>query len=424
MYEETEYLSSSEQLVAFLDGELTQEETTTLFYELANNPELQEQMRQHVQLKNSFKNTLVTPPPALKENILASAGLIEKTQLIGSNANRVAALLIGFFFNKFTVALTSLLLIAGFGYYFYSNNHTSPEIANEIPLVSSVSVDSDFDHSATSDSFSNNVSSDNNDPKNNRSGIEQIASVSKTKKYRQGNFTSNADDITLLNSKNSSEEFDQVSTNNENYEKMKEVNPSLSHNFNDFKFGPNSYSRPDFRRIKPINLLPGIIDNLSVFFRMYGANSYPDFNLANESRPIVNNILLGFRHNLNQNHAISLVGGVENFLMTFDKNENGIIYRYNQSWNGGWLGLGYHYTPGEINSISMVPELNIMAGATATGPIFRAGAGLNYYITDKFYLNGGLEYVLLTYNESQFSSNTKWFTTNKFGYTIGFGIGF
>ena len=49
---EHEFLSASEQLTSFLDGELDSTETSSLFYELAQNPELQEEMKDLILIRN------------------------------------------------------------------------------------------------------------------------------------------------------------------------------------------------------------------------------------------------------------------------------------------------------------------------------------------------------------------------------------
>jgi hypothetical protein len=109
--------------------------------------------------------------------------------------------------------------------------------------------------------------------------------------------------------------------------------------------------------------------------------------------------------------------------MTFDKEVDDIIYRYNQSWNGGWLAVTYQYNLGEIAESGFRTEFNLLAGSTVVGPIIKTGLGMNYSITENLYINFGVEGGMLIYNEKQADGGRLWFTTEKLGYSFGFGIG-
>jgi hypothetical protein len=438
MYAENEYMTSSEQLVAFLDGELPADETTTLFYELAQNPELQEEMRQYVQIRNTFRNSQLVPPALLKNNILKNTGLIEgPTSALLDSSSKVAAMLVALFFNRTSMSVIVVALLSVGAMYMMnkssnpddsrilSSNITKNGVANQsksnIPVISSAEVSDKSNNNVSSDSklFSDSKNSDNNSNLGKFNSGNGYSNSKKSGNISGNNSASRNEQTTDFNSLSALNQEEEIDNRN-----IFVVSNSkfLTNNFSPFVINQNIHSS----RLRGTSgdLFSTIMQNTQLNIKKHGAASSPNFNLEQESNPIINDLSVEIKYNLNTNHSIGLVYGLENFRMTFDKDVDGIIYRYNQSWNAGWVAVNYHYNIGEISNTGLRPEFNLMAGATSVGPLFRGGVAMNYFITDNFYLNGGFESVLLAYQESQGKSGSQWFSTTKFGWTFGFGVGF
>jgi hypothetical protein len=431
MYENQEYMNSSEQLVAFLDGELSQEESTNLFYELAQNSELQDEMRQYVQLRNSLRNSKVIAPPHLKENILKSTGLKEGpfSGLIDMSG-RASAMLIALFYNRISLSVMVITMLS-LGYIFYINNsgitieekagQMKPEntlAKSKIPVSESYEIGS-FDENnreiASNNLDMNGKSNAGNSNKNNK--VAKLSGISsRNSNFINSNISDNStNSMTDLAVSNLDDNIDV----NQNYSKVDFS--EYNNNFEMFDFKNGISKRKHFTAESMT--WSHIMENTSIYFRKFMANSYPNFNLGNESNPLINDIVFGIRYNLNPNHSVGIALGFENFRMTFDKEIDGIVYGYNQVWNGQWLALSYQYTMDEIGNSGFSPEFNALIGSTIVGPIMKGGVGANYSITESFYLNAGIELGMLLYNENQAGIGGKWFNTNKIGYSIGFGIG-
>lgn len=428
MFEANDYMSSSEKLVAFLDGELPQEDTTTLFYELAQNADLQDEMRQFVHLRNNLRNTQVVPQPHLKNNIMKNIGLKEGPLTTFFDASsKTAALLIALFYNRTSLSIIVVAMLS-VGAILLLNNATDKYETAKAPLQSqnlSVAVNSGIpvSESLIADDMNEQVesqSSQDNDYVKSGAVSNVKGKSNRRAIYSQTSNTGKIADINTLTN-----DIVKTNTNSDGVNNLvlPTVFPSGINNFN-IPFGINSQSPNRRRMVADNDLLAGIMQNTTLYINRMGARSYPDFSLPGENNPLFNDLRIGIRYKFADNHSIGLAGGMENFLMTFDKEEaDGIIYQYDQSWNGWWIGLTYHYNFGELMNTGLYPELNVLAGSTPVGPLFRGGLGMNYFITEDFYLNFGFEAGTMIFNQNQSSGNSKWFSTEKLGYTIGVGVG-
>ncbi|HRI31105.1 MAG TPA: RseA family anti-sigma factor, partial [Candidatus Kapabacteria bacterium] len=62
----------SEQLTAYLDGELPSDMHETLFEELARNPQLREEMNEHLLIRSAVQKDNVLPSTRVLDNLLAA----------------------------------------------------------------------------------------------------------------------------------------------------------------------------------------------------------------------------------------------------------------------------------------------------------------------------------------------------------------
>ncbi len=428
MYSTNEFMSSSERLVSFLDGELGQEETGTLFYDLAQNPDLQDEMRQYVQLRNTLRNSKIEPPAYLKSKLLESTGLKEgPVSTFMDVSSKATAMLIAMFFNRTSLSVL-LLSFMSIGAILMLNNSTDEPAATNLKNLNTASVNQTVQKVPFTESYSGSgetansssgLTEEGNSTGNSKNGTYSSIESKKVKRFNRGN-SSNFSSSTEQQSFSQNSPAENLISENEQV--WYDISPSrLNSDHIDFGNISNHFNKQRITAVS--NFLSVIMDNSTIYFKKFGAASYPNFNLANESNPLMNNLSIGIKYSISTDHSIGLAGGIENFLMTFDKEVDDIIYRYNQSWNGGWLAVTYQYNLGEIAESGFRTEFNLLAGSTVVGPIFKTGLGVNYSITENLYINFGVEGGMLIYNEKQADGGRLWFTTEKVGYSFGFGIG-
>ncbi|MFA7627689.1 MAG: hypothetical protein WCZ17_11665 [Candidatus Kapaibacterium sp.] len=414
MYETNEFMSSSERLVAFLDGELSQEQTSTLFYELANNSELQDEMRQFVQLRNSLKNSQITPPPALRNSILKNIGLKEGPLGTLADIGSKSAVLFSLpLFNKISLSILVISLLSITAYYALDNK-SNQVLTDEVRNIS-ILKSHNAPNNPVMESYSSEKIQSHTDGGNTK--IIKKSSNSTLGLYASDNKKSNVlyeDELEQANTINAA--------SSDKFYAVIHLGSFAPYSSLPLALLQNSFM-PDIK-IQSESFLGNIMENTSLYFRKFGAVSFPGFDLANENNPLMNDISGGFRYRIDENNSIGLAVGIENFRMSYNKDADGIIYQYNQIWNGSWLAVTYHYNFHEIGSTGLYPELNLLAGSTVIGPILKGGLGANYYVSDNFYLNFGLEYGMLIYSESQSNGSKNYYSTEKLGGTVGLGFGF
>ena len=148
---EKENMNASELLTAFLDGELDASESQHLFYQLANDPELQDEMQELIAMKSAFKDSKVQPPPALKQNVM------KNTVMPDTFIRKAATAFVtvgAFLFNKYTTAAGAVLL-GGLLTYFIGFNQSS---------------DADFNKQVLNTAVKKDMKSMNNNPSNENTG--------------------------------------------------------------------------------------------------------------------------------------------------------------------------------------------------------------------------------------------------------------
>jgi hypothetical protein len=419
---ENEFMNPSERLTAFLDGELTQEEAGTLFYELAQNPELQDEMRQLVTIRNTFRNSMLIPPDYLKSKVFKKAGFSNSSM---SGLSKSAAALVGLFYSRSAVTAVAILTLGILSYVMISSNWgivkpnentavKTPHI--NIPVISSTEKSDDtyqnkYKTTKTESQIANAVVINKNKKANNLNG-------------NTGNFFEPEPSNSLEN-ENSISALDFASK----YEKYSEPtlmqvddvtnslmlsNEGLFVNLSRYNNKLNGFNSIDLHRF---------LEKVNFEFKEFQGISPPSFDLAKNNSSLLNNFSIGINYMLNDHHSLGLAVGFENFMMSFDKYDGDILYTYKQSYNSEWLAVTYQYSFDELKAINIRPVLNLLAGATKVGPVFKISGGGSYYFTDNFAIMGGVEFGWLFYPNETNWSNGQWFSTNKIGFLVGLKVG-
>ncbi len=398
-----EFLTASEQLISFLDGELDTEQTSALFSELANNSELQKEMKDMVSIRNAFRNAQLTPPESLKHSILINTGMQKATFM---NQIKAGAGLLAAFWALFTskTATAIYLLAIGAGIWFAFQNEKDSVSINNNTAQNVIS-------NANTDQLNNNSRSLNNISIANSSEIANNNTIS------SNNSIAKAKSIKVINSNSNSSLNTDITEMQKPIDILSDAKLTQSKN-SSLTFAP----KQNFWNIPGLDLYinPDFLNNLSININTFNGLSFPEQRLTNLNNPLLNNFSIGLMYDFKNNFSIGLEAGFENYAMQFEGYEGDILYQYMQNYNSAWGGIAIQYTFSPVIWLDETqPYLKTLIGANELGPVLKMAAGGKYYITPNFAFVGGLEFSSFLY---QNSGNT--FSTNKLGYTLGAMFGF
>ena len=397
---EHEFLSASEQLTSFLDGELDSTETSSLFYELAQNPELQEEMKDLILIRNSFRNSRKIPPANLKQNILATTGLSSGVRT-AAGLGTAAFFLKSFLRRPYIAGLLGIAAIATTIFFLTDTPEVETAKQLNVPVSSSEVVE---DNSSTDNSMAGIAEEE-------RSSTNSETSSFATN-FKSGKNVSGGKDVFVEKNSNDLqparqnviplEVYMSPFANRENMVNVPGGAPSM-------KGVPQIFGED----------VADFLQHLSLNFRIADGASYPNPDL-NSNSAILNDFAVAIMYNANSNNSFGIEFGRENFLMEFEGFEGELLYRYPQSYNAFVFGLAYQYQFSDFDFVRGVsPYARFFAGGTKIGPVGKVSTGLYYNLTHNVVLNAGAEYGILAYS---YTDNI--FTTQKIGWTVGLSLGF
>lgn len=393
-----EYLSASEKLSAFIDGELDSAESGNLFYEMASDTELQEEMKELLLIKNSFKNKIIAPPPVLKNNIVAGLGLAGAA----NNATKIAAgvLLLNFLrHNSISLVLGLALLIVAY-LAFAPSEENNLVLETNIPISNSSEA---IPEAATEQSSLAKAQ-----------GNENISSIIIDNSNK-------SDDI--IPSKKSSENIITNDNEKSNLSPLDKQSPDIL-KINSAYFSDNNTliadNKPKYDLMNWLysKKIANILGDFSIQFRVADGKSYPSPDVkTNQGR--INDFAVSLLYKLNQNSSIGIEFGRENFLMEFEGYEGDFLYRYPQSFNAMNWGAFYQYEFEQLSiSQNLIPYSRLFIGGTNVGPLARISIGTNYMLSHNLALNASADYGILVYSHLD-----NYFNTQKFSWSIGLSLG-
>ncbi|MCX6153919.1 MAG: hypothetical protein NT007_07160 [Candidatus Kapabacteria bacterium] len=410
-----ELFTASERLCAFLDGELHGSDVGNLFYELAQNSDLQEEMRQHISLRKMFKGNVVAPPSNLKNKILIGAGIGA-----GLTAPFVSPTSFGVadFFTKFlgsrifaivgsTVvsALTTALIISSVG----KDDKISNQMVqnNALPnqeLVSSIPVKKLA--TETKPITTNKISKSTRKTSFSLPSYLFIAGIPSIPDNVQAQPVQQPEPEF-----NSNKNFSEIRTSNVN----SVVQPLKSHEIFSIVTQTNN-SNDRYLKTKA--------QNYSLNIRKMAQGSIPDVNIVPYNEPIINNLAINLMYKINDNHSMGIEIGQEDLMQKFHgKESDGHEYGYNQAYVAFWTGFSYQYTGSPVKPydkyFDMRPFIHALIAGTRIGPYIKESVGLELFISDNLLFSLGIEHGLLLYKYQE-----NYFSTNKLGLTYGFSVKF
>ena len=412
------YLSASERLSMFLDGELEAADASSLFYELAQSPELQEEMQQHIGVRKMYGDSYVHPPAHLKSNIMSGIGLGAAAGTAAYASGGFLSALLGskgflMFASAVVAALTTVLVMTNVQdnrqpFASEELNSGSPSLAinNEpsgdfmrmtYPVVESVEKNSRAERQDIS-----------------RSGFIPVFvpvaehSLSGTDFVFADGLT---DESAAVNNKQS-RDYSEYLSNDITSSALYATNFERPGNFilaSEYLPGEAKYEPPKDETSK-----------YSIQLRGFKARSIPEFELEPLANPAFNDIALGLFYHMDDSHSFGVEIGQENIYQEY----SGMItadneIRYEQNYMAFWAGASYQYVVNTGQDVNLNPFVRVFAGGTNVGPIGRGIIGLDYRLNDKIGLYTGLEGSILIY---RYGGNI--FTTQKLGVTYGVRVKF
>lgn len=397
---ENEFLPASERLTAFIDGELGTDEASSLFYELSQSPELQQEMKELLTIRDAFRNSQVAPPDYLKESIVGAVGL----------GGGIGAALTGFFTNRFALTAIGVVAVIITAFLLFRDGGTQqPEPMQagqiqqkEIPVTESMApaesipgeiaentlaINADVIPPAKSSKKNSPVANNRNSPANQNAFVPQESADS-------GNESQAAESS-----------------------RVNDIFASMS-------YGTGSPGGFAGRGINLNNLgsldISRFFDRVSIL--LYNANiglspADSDFEsmVPQYSQPLMINSGVALEYELNPGHHVGIEANYNRYNLQYRFIDNGVLKQQEKIWNTFMAGAYYKYYLADWN---LYYETRLYGktglGATTLGPTGNLELGLEWYLRDNLHIITGLSGDGLLFK----SENDYYYSTN-YGLKIG-----
>ncbi len=406
---ETNNLSASELLTAFIDGELDSSDTQMLFYQLANDPELQSEMQDLITMRNTFSNAYrQTPPPDLQSKILKST--VYKNGIAGRLAFLAAILSNNYI--RIPASVAALILIGLFSFWLVDNEKDS-----EAEFMNATTAE--FSGLSISDNQSENISEVNSEINQIDNDSENQAKVNSINNSDKNSTAASPEPGSSANYSSADELYTETSYNSNTADGFKGIDMASAFLQNAIPPQRN-VNRKDY--INFYSLKTGVnkfLEKVSFSLSKQSLLSSPNPKISTYEDPALNDFSFNLNYHINKNHILSAEIGREYFPMVFSGTElsgiREIEYEYPLAYNAIWGGIGYTYNFTSDNySGNFTPYTGITIGGTSLGPVTKLSLGANYFINDNIGFFAGLKYGALFY-----SHQNNMFVTSKYGLDYG-----
>lgn len=418
-------LSYSELLSAFLDGELEGTETTRLFYMLAQDADLQAEMRQHLAIRSALRTPLTSPPVDLKRRISDAAGMVpaEKGNSIDPSVGGwggIAPILLAVVLSS---ALTVLVMTAFRG----SDRPVSSTQSDSVSSIASPAlVLTDRTTSVAPDVVENSFGSGMKDvaskpvssTSTRLSSSRLVSSGSSPSQRTRGHVDSeqrfggtpvlSPDDVEVVGK---SEKVEIPRAARVEVRRSSVLLPDSGESTEEIASAHSVV--PAESQTTTDSGSPILVE-----VRGYLAASNPQFDLSPLSNSPFRNIAVGGYYELDENHAVGIEVGRESLFQSYTQSSNGITTRYEQNYLASWVTGVYQYSLVDLRPLGVQPFARVGLGAVATGPVGRGMIGARYPIGPVSMMAGAEgTYFLYRYGG-------EWLSTKKIGITVGASVHF
>lgn len=391
----------SEQLTAYLDGELPTDLHESLFEELARNPQLREEMNEHLLIRSAVQKDNVLPSTRVLDNLLAAVESGETFAPIADVSGVNIAQSLSGHINSFRTLIGSVMaLMLGI---------MGPAIVQESTLRH------DNTNILTTEDTPKQeapiILSESHLPPVSRENLHVIQQSLPQKKSRNAAIVSSIHNDEQLTYSES-----QILMNETVKEQVSPVfistiesMPIVSSEKNDLFVANNSHNPANYMTAAS-SFLPIIPhDNISIRYRGMG------YNGATANNQWFNNMGIGVFYKLGSDHFLGIdinnerpqfayEGIVDNRQFTYQQNPSFLSVSLAYRFNAGMIKLGDFQPYAEISGGLALPDM----------PVGRVGSGIVYSPTQEVSLSLGMEYNTLRY---KFLGNT--YSSNSWGVTYG-----
>ncbi|HRP02795.1 MAG TPA: hypothetical protein PLE30_09130 [Candidatus Kapabacteria bacterium] len=398
----------------YLEGELLEEQSSMLFDELKNDPEMREELELQLKINrligidSSQTNTPAELTAALFNRLNYSIPINDANKLISKRK---------VFFWRYAVALL-LLLVLPTSYFVYQKFGNGENIfssnSNVLSGKGANSTNQSFVDQQHKNGSNNTNNSDNSIIYGNKYNLSSKSEVNNFKNSTATNtnksgITANANNHDAINPldrivSNLGNNSILSSANSKQGESITEqviVNRSTINDMNSL-FGINTHS--NLNAVNIVNIEPAIAsilnwlpnNNVALDIQLKNNVSSSPNNNLNYSSNIYDNLALTLWYKLNYSISLGVEVGRESFVQNFTT-KDGLIYSQMPVLN--YLGLGFNYTAYNLElPLETIPYCQVNAAATSIGPIVQFESGLTVAAYNKVGVKLGIEYSTLYYN--------------------------
>ncbi len=422
----------SEMLCAFLDGELEGAEAETLFYMLANNQELQLEMRKLIALNAGFRKELLAPPDRLRHSIEQHIGRSAAPAAVAGVPVAPQSLLMSVLSNRALLMLASavcaVLLTLRFA---EPSGQEQAPVSSAAPqqLQKQAELRQQAGGTGAGTAGSAEMSTQeqqSNTSKNN--GRQETASLHEARQQSRA--------TTAGRKRGTKEQRQEMASTTDIADADNHRITAISPIEN---IAPESSLRTieiDKPAIGPVAASIGSAVDVppygadvappydadaahrlyALHLRGFSARSAPDFDVDPLATPTLNDIGIGLSYRLGKEHSIGMEVGQENLLQRYIDTARGVRKTIEQNYLAFWGGATYRFSPDFGGTLQ--PYIQTFLGGTRTGPMARSIIGVEYR-TGALGIAAGMEGTLHVYRYQK-----TWYSIRKLGLTYSLSFHF
>ncbi len=398
----TDFMTPSEMLSAYIDGELDEQSTSLLFYTMANNVELQQELQQLMTIRTATSASAVQVPPYLKQSVMArTIGKEEEPVAVGMSSMTTAGLVIG-------AAAIASLATAWFLISDSSDNiqnlynvYSSRSIEIHSPQQPALSITSQSHRTPPSELLHNEnpalSQSQVSRSRNNSSLPSSLHAISNTTFDGAPSIEDNITSTQSLDIQNEGNHINSDNVSKENEVPSQIISPAIIYSV------PSSYSPQTFGALPKASSMSVFshkqeYNSLSIIVRGLMSSSMQSTSLPVPSQPFYSDMGIGVFYALNENAELGIEAGYDRWTQVYEGKEADTSVRIEQLYNAPWVGVAYRHSVAPVEWLSNAsPYLQGGIGVTAVGPLARIALGLQYPIFQSVTLSAGIEASGLAY---------------------------
>lgn len=395
------YDTMSEQLTAYLDGELPVEMHEELFEELARNTRLREEMNEHLLIRSAVQKDNALPSSRVLDNLLAAVESGGETLIPLGHGGHIANTSL-----MHNATISSLRSVMG-GLFALMFGIMTPSIVHE-SSVQTVFELSGSDVVLLQDAETNRLSSGGN---SSHPSIQIPNGRANTFAKKSAVMSSFVHDEKRTDNAVGSEQ----NTMNDNT--FQTITP-LETAHNQFpSMSSLAMSQPRVDHVPAMSLQSSVLptiphDNIAVRYRGLG------YNAALSAGQWFNNMGIGILYKLGNGHYIGVDINNERPSLSYEGIVDNRQFTYQQTPSYLSVSLAYRYNADMLKFGDFEPFAEVSGGlALPNMPVGRIGSGIQYSPSQTVSFSVGMEYNTLQY---KFLGNN--YTSNNWGITYGIMI--